>query len=52
MELNCGAEGGIEIASGLKIQLEEAVKKCIELEVLSNAAEEDRNSESGNYEYD
>ena len=47
MESNKAGKEDVKSASDMKTKLEEALKKCVELEILANTDREDPESDSG-----
>lgn len=47
MESNHAGEEKLKTAGDMKTRLEDALKKCVELEILGNTEKEDGGSESG-----
>ena len=49
MESNKAGKEDIESGDALKTKLEEALKKCVELEILANPDKNNDDSDSGRY---
>ena len=49
MESNKASKADLESGNGLKTRLEEALKKCVELEILTNPDKHTDDSDSGKY---